>query len=331
MSGNTGPHVPRLNVAKAISFITPARLLTVFVFIIGGRASYAEPEVRVAAPDLGSRTFPDLNEVLQGHAFNNRVDRDVFFLRKIRESYAEFWPSLLEANITVKDYVQAPEKMQRFVEELGTAMEGKNDLAAVTNLAVITSNAIFYANTDAYRPGILQAAASALIKIGPAGRRALAESFSEQHYRADPASLEILAEAIGKSSVSDSRLSAALVATAFTLTATNGGSYPRCTLEVTHSLLSLPDGTSAIASHLTPKEVFKDPGRFQAVVDGIAAANAVELATNLEQIREAVAAKLQLLVTGAAPAAYLEDLSDLQDRITKTIERLRDNPSKSNR
>jgi len=271
-------------------------------------------------------SFPDVNEVLQGRVFKTKFDRDVFFLQRIRNDYPAHWPSLLGTNIIVKDYVEAPDKLLRFVEELGAALAGTDDFAATTNLAAITSRPPFYANTNVYHPEILRAAAEALIKIGPDGRRALADSFSEDHYCADPASLEVLADAVGQSGVSNAPLTAALAATAFTFTATNGGSYPRCTREATRSLLGLPEGIAAVGIRLNPKTVLADPSRFQAVVEGIAAAQAVGLATNLVAVGREVAAKLDSLAT--VPGAYRDALQGYQSSSKQTIEQLRESPRK---
>ncbi|MDE3148742.1 MAG: hypothetical protein KGL37_04665 [Acidobacteriota bacterium] len=82
-------------------------------------------------------------------------ERDVFFLRSIRRRYPAHWEPLLAANIIVVGYVLAPDKWRRFVEELGAATGGTDGLPAVTNLAAIISDAAFCANTNAYRPGIL--------------------------------------------------------------------------------------------------------------------------------------------------------------------------------
>src|SRR5580765_3737616 len=214
-----------------------ALVLAVWAGAAGREASCAEQERSVPSSEIESSSFPDPNEIFQGRVFQSKFDRDVFFLRRIRESYSAHWPSLLEANMDVKSYVVTPDKLLQFIEELGTAIAGTDDVTAITNLAAIISDPIFYANTNAYRPEILRAAASTLIRIGPRGRLALANSFSETHYRTDSVSLEVLAEVIGKADVADSTLSAALAASAFTLTATNGGSYPRCTKETTRNLL----------------------------------------------------------------------------------------------
>jgi hypothetical protein len=147
----------------------------------------------------------------------------------------------------------------------------------------------------------------------------LANAFSQAHYRTDPESLEALADAIGKSGVSDSKIEAALAATAFTITATNGGSYPRCTREAVRSLLCLTNGLAALRGHLNTNEVFNDPGRFQAVVDGIAAAHADSLATNLEEL--AAAAKNKLAALSPGPDPYRDDLAELRERLLQTLKR----------
>jgi hypothetical protein len=135
---------------------------------------------------------------LKGRTFRNDFERDVFFLQAIHDHYTSFWPDLLEANISVQDYVQSPAKLLRFIDELGKAMRDQNEPVACTNLALIIGNAAYYANTNAYHPEILRAAAEALIKIGPNGRSALAAAFTESHYCSDPASLEQLAQVIGR-------------------------------------------------------------------------------------------------------------------------------------
>src|SRR5215813_3625776 len=131
---------------------------------------------RGSEPDQASKsnTFPDVSDVFQGRTFKNEFERDVFFLRSIHDHHRQHWAALLQANITPDEYVRSPAKLLRFVDELGHAMSDRNDLAASTNLALLTSNEAFYANTNAYHPEILRAAAQALIKIGPSGRKALA-------------------------------------------------------------------------------------------------------------------------------------------------------------
>jgi hypothetical protein len=279
----------------------------------------AQPATK--SPSLGTNgPFPEVSEVLQGRQFATRFEREVFFLRRVREGYPAHWSPLLGANITVADYVQAPAKLLRFVQALGAATAGTDDRAASTNLAAITSDPVFYANTNAYRPEILREAASALIQIGPSGRRALADSFTEHHYRIDPESLADIAAVVGKSGVSDSRLAAALAATAFTFTAINGGFYPRCTEQAVKNLLRLPESAAVSAAHLNAKEVLEDPGRFQAVVDGLAAARAVVLATNLVALEHEVAAKLSSLTN--SPGPYRDELYNLHVRIRQTVSQL---------
>jgi hypothetical protein len=269
-----------------------------------------------------------LNEVFQGRAFNSKFERDVFFLRQIRDRYPSQWSPLLAANIVVTDYELEPDKLLRFVEALGTVAANTDDLAACTHLAALVSDPAFYANTNAYRPGILHAAAGALIKIGPTARQALAASFNEEHYRTDSPSLEVLADAVGQSGVADARLRAALVATVFTFAATNGGCYAGCTRAVTTNLLTLPEGPGVVASHLTPKEALADPVRFQAVTEAIAAANALALATNLAAIARELAAKLDALPT--SPGPYRDALVEYQTMIRQTLEHFPAMPRKEN-
>jgi hypothetical protein len=280
-------------------------------------AGAAQAEETTSAPAAGGNgSFPEVIEVLQGRQFATRFERDVFFLRRMRVDYPAHWSPLLGANITVSDYIQAPAKLLRFVQALETATAGTDDRAASTNLAAITSDPVFYANTNVYRPEILRAAASALIQIGPNGRGALSDSFNEHHYRSDPESLTEISAVIGKSGVSDSRLAASLAATAFTFTATNGGFYPKCTEQAVRNLLRLPQSAAVLATHLNAKEVLDDPGRFQAVMDGVAAARAVALATNLVSLEREVAAKLASLTN--SPGPYRDELYDLHVRIRQT-------------
>jgi hypothetical protein len=295
-------------------------ILAALATAVSLEAKCSEQAQGLTTPNNDSSSFPDLNEVFQERVFKNRFDRDVFFLRRIHADYSVHWPELLTADLNVKDYIQAPDKMLRFIEELGTAMEATDDLVACTNLAPITSYPEFYANTNAYRPEILRAAGSALIRIEPKGGQLLAGAFNERHYRTDSASLEVLAEAVAKSGVADSGLREALAAVAFSLMATNGGSYPRCTKEAVCSLLYLPEGVSVVGSHLTGKEIFKDPGRFHAVLEAIADARPAGLMTNLTQIAAEVAAKQEALAK--YPGPYLEDLCALQARIKLAIEQI---------
>jgi hypothetical protein len=261
----------------------------------------------------GSGSFPSVNEVLEGRVFPSKTERDVYFLRRIHDRYPASWPALVEANITVDEYVWSASKLQRFVDELGTAMEGNNDLVASTNLARITSERAFYANTNSYRHEVVRSAALALIKIGPKGRHALAGSFTTEHYQAHHDSLEEIASVIGTVRVPDSVLVEALVATAFTLSAGDGATYPSCTRSAVTNLLSLPGGTSLVRTNLDPTKVFEDVGRYQSIVDGIAAAHATELATNLVQLDNSVTSKLGTLAN--IPGTYRDELVELQNRI----------------
>ncbi len=288
--------------------------------VIGAGVGFTAEERPLPGQSLrsGTNSFPDLNEVLQGRTFESAFQRDVFFLQTIQSNYPAHWAPLLQVNISAGEYVQSPEKLLRFVDELGTAVAGTDDVFAISNLAAIVSDPVYCANTNAYRPGISQAAAWALIKIGPKGRQTLANSFTESRYRADPVSLEVLADAIGRSGVGDEHLAAALSATVFCFTTTKGGHYPRCTEQATRALLRLPGGTSAVVKHLNGKEVLNDPGRFQAVIDGIAAARALALSTNLRELATQAAAKLSAIPAG--PSAYREDLCELQARLKKTMD-----------
>jgi hypothetical protein len=125
---------------------------------------------------------------------------------------------------------------------------------------------------------------------------------------------------VGKSGIPDSRLAAALAATAFTFTATNGGFYPRCTEQAARNLLRLPQSAAVAATHLNAKEVLADPGRFQAVVDGLAAARAVMLTTNLVVLEREVAAKLSLFTN--SPGLYRDELYNLHVCIRQTLSQL---------
>jgi hypothetical protein len=325
MSGLIGPRPGKPSALSLLAWLALAIALAVASTAFAGSADPAEQ--RPPSPPLPvgpTNSFPDLNEVLQGRTFESAFDRDVFFLRRVRSDYPAYWAPLLGANIDVTDYVLAPEKMLRFVEELGIAVAGTDDVAAVTNLARIASNSIFYANTNGYRPRIVRAAAEALVRAGPVGREALAGAFNEGHYRADPISLEDLADAIGESGVADVNLTAALAAAAFALSTTNGGCYPRCTRAATRNLLRLPGGVALVRNHLNAKEVLNDPGRFQDVVDGILAARAAELSADLDTISIAIAEKLKALSN--YPGAYRDDLAELQTRIRRASRQLRDHP-----
>jgi hypothetical protein len=264
-----------------------------------------------------TNTFPSVAEVIDGRTFETTTDQNIFFLRAIHDRYASHWPDLLEANITLGDYVLSPEKFQRFVDELGEAMRDRDDPTACSNLARITSDPEFYANTNVSRPEIIRAAARALIKIGPAGQETLAAAFTPDHYGSDPASLEYLADAIGEDRPADPALAGALAATAFDFTATNGSIYPRCTTTAVKNLLCLGGGTDAVRARLKTDEVLSHPGRFQAVVEGIAADRASQLSTNLAAIQIKVREELARLTN--SPGAYRDELQELDAGITQTL------------
>ena len=284
-------------------------LLCPFIFL---------PDCLADEPDsVATNRFPSVPEVLGGKTFENTTDQDIYFLQSIHDRYASYWPDLLGANITLTDYTLAPEKLLRFVNELGEAMRDRNDATACTNLAPITGDPSFYANATVSRPEIIKAAALALIKIGPDGRKALASAFSVDHYCTDPASLENLADAIGEEHPADAQLVRALTATAFDFTTTNGSFYPHCITAAVKNLLFLNGGPPAVQAHLKEAEMFDNPGRFQAVVDGIAAAHASQLATNLASIQPKIEARLVDLAN--SPGGYRDDLRDLNRRIKQTL------------
>jgi hypothetical protein len=313
---------PRKSNMKPVNTRVIATLITLAIVFTGSfNASSQGRALPVPLSDEETNSFPDAKEILRGHIFRTKFDRDVYFLRNIRQEHSEFWPSLLKENIVVKDYVQSPDKLLQFVLELTVVVERTDDSSAITNLMAITSDSAFYANTNAYHPEILRAAGTALAKTGPKARKALADAFNEEHYRTDPVSLSILAETIGKTGISDPYLCGALAATAFTLTTTNGGSYPGCTKDATFNLLSFPDGPSLVRRYLTRTQLFKDPGRFQAIIDGIVAAKPVGLVTNLMELGAIVDEKLGTLPS--KPDPYRDDLLDLQVRIKRAIEQLR--------
>jgi hypothetical protein len=264
----------------------------------------------------GTNSFPTVAEVFQGRIFTNKFERAVFFLRAIHDRYPSHWGDLLEVNITLADYAEAPAKFLEFVDELGAAMKDRNDAAASARLGLILSEPGFFTNADAYHPEILRAAAKSLIQFGPIGCEALAASINERHYRLDVESLEELVRTIGEEQPSDPELAQALAATAFDFSTANGGMYPRCTTEAVKNLLRLPGGVLAVRGHLGTNEVFGDPVRFQAVVDGIASAQATALRTNLAAIGIRVETRLALLAN--SPGDYREALAALQERIRKT-------------
>jgi hypothetical protein len=265
-----------------------------------------------------TNSFPTVSEVFEGRTFSNQFERGVFFLQAIHDRYASHWPALLDANITEQDFIESPAKLLRFVNELGAAMRDRNDPVAATNLALITSDRRFFTDINAYRPEIVRAAAQALIEIGPNGRKALALSFSESHYRDDPESLEELAKVVGEEQPADPDLVVALAATAFDFSTTNGGIYPRCTTEAVKNLLRLPEGDGVVRTHLNAGEMFGNPVRFQAIVDGIASAHAADLAADLTAVDAKIKAKLAVLKN--SPGDYRDALEDLDGRIGKTVE-----------
>lgn len=270
-----------------------------------------------AAPESATNTFPSVAEVIGGQTFGTFAERDIFFLRAIHDRYPDHWGDLLAANITLGDYTVAPDKLRRFIDQLGEAMRERNDPAACTNLAPIVTDAAFYANGAVYHPEILQAAARALIKLGPGGSKILAGAFSQEHYRIDPASLEDLADALGAERSPDPEFAVALAATAFDFSTTNGASYPRCTATAVTDLLRLPGGADAARDRLTLKRALDDPGRFQAVVEGVAAAQASELATNLTAVLMGV--RSRLADTNLLAGGYKDDLQELSARIDGTL------------
>jgi hypothetical protein len=285
--------------------------LVFFLFVVSPLRLTAAPDQQV------TNSFPALADVFQGRQFANKLERDVFFLRAIHDRYPDQWPALLEANITVDDYVQSPDKLLRFINELAIAMRDRDDSASCSNLARVFSDRDFFADTNAYRPELLQASARALMQIGPAGRKALAAAFNQDHYRADPGSLEDLAKVISKERPADAELARALATTAFDFNTAGGGTYPRCTTEMVKDLLSLPDGAATIKPYLTTNGTIHDPARFQAVIDGIAAAHNAELATSLAALNSSVSAKLATLTN--SPGDYRNDLLDLHSRIENTL------------
>ena len=270
--------------------------------------------------DSQTNSFPDPATILAGKAFTNTFDREVYFLKSVCESYPSQWAPLLKANLLVTDYVVDPGKLQRFVQEVGKATAGTDDLVAATNLAVIVSDAAFYANTNAFRPEILGTTAKTLIEIGPNGRRALAAAFNEGHYRVSPESLEVLAQAVELSGSTDPKLLAVLAATAFSFSASNGGNYPSCTRTAVVALLHLPGGIEAVRHHLNEKEIFDDPVRFQDVVESIISAKASGLQPDLIRLENATKARLELLkasASSASAAPYLEELEKLRARLDR--------------
>ena len=277
-----------------------------------------------------TNTFPTVPEVLGGMTFENRTEQDIFFLRAIHDRYASHWPDLIAANVTLNDFVLSPEKLLRFVNELGEAMRGRDDPASVTNLAQIVCDPAFYANTNVNRPEILQAATRALIKLGPDGQKLLASAFTEDHYRSDPASLEVLADAIGGERPGDPEFVAVLTATVFNFNTTNGAFYPRCATTAVKNLLRLDGGPAAVQAHLKIEEVLNNPALFQSVVDGIAGAHASGLSANLAALQAPVRTKLAALA--GSPGGYRDDLQELDGRLGRSLANFgkkEDNPSQN--
>jgi hypothetical protein len=313
-SGNVNSSFDRI-MKPAMIFSRRALVLGGLVFLpclSSAKAQATEP----SQPET-TNTFPTVPEVLGGRTFENRTEQDIFFLQAIHDRYASHWTDLLTANITLNDFVLSPDKLLRFVNELAEAMRGRNDPAACTNLAQVVCDPAFYANTNVNRPELLQAAARALIKIGPDGRKALASAFTESHYRSDPASLEVLADAIGGERQGDPEFVAVLTATVFSFRTTNDAFYPRCATAAVQSLLCLDGGLSAVRAHLKIEDVLDNPGLFQSVMDGIAGAQASDLSTNLADLRATVQIKLAALA--GSPGGYRDDLQELEVRIGRTL------------
>jgi hypothetical protein len=306
-------------------------VLLVLPFLVIARLGLASNNApagkeRTDAHQTPGSAFPSISEVLQGRTFGSKFERDVFFLKEVRQKYPAFWTPLLEANITLNDYAWNPSKLRLFLEELGSAVEDSNDIAACTNVVRIISDPAFYAHTNAYRAELTESAARTLIKVGREGKRALTGAFTQEHYRIDPGSLVDLATVIGSERVADQDLAKALEAAAFRFSTVDGGSYPRCTEAFVKTLLTSPTGEGLVRINLKPEGVLADPGRFQAVVDGVGAAHASGLATNLEVIRDRLAVRLAALTN--SPGAYRDDLGDLQMRLQQTITNLRGQPAK---
>jgi hypothetical protein len=260
-----------------------------------------------------TNTFPTVAEVIGARTFDTLRDENIFFLRAIHDRYSEYWPELLAANITLNDYVVAPEKLLRFVDELGEAMSDRNDVAACTNLAAIVGDPAFYANGASDHPEIIQAAAQALMKIGPYGRKTLAGAFTESHYRTDAASLEELADTVGQNPAAGGEFAGALAAVAFDFSTTNGAFYSRCTTTGVKNLLTLTNGTETVRLRLNSTNVLDNPGRYGAVVEGIVAAQSSSLATNLVEIQGSIRAKLAELA--GSPGGYRDNLKELDAHI----------------
>jgi hypothetical protein len=113
-----------------------------------GPAKPIDPGISSPRAPEETNSFPSLAEIFQGRAFETTFEREVYFLKAIRDHYPQHWLTLLAANINLEGYLKAPSKFLRFVEELGAAMANRNDLAATTNLTLIISDEAFYANTN---------------------------------------------------------------------------------------------------------------------------------------------------------------------------------------
>ena len=84
------------------------------------------------------------------------------------------------------------------------------------------------------------------------------------------------------------------------------------------NLLLLPTGTAEVRTHLNTNEIFGNPVRFEAVVDGVTAAGASDLKTNLTAVNAGVKAKLSELKN--YPGDYRDALGELADAIRKALE-----------
>ena len=281
------------------------------------RALASEQSVPAASANTTNNSFPTPTEILQGRTFESTFQRDVFFLQAVHDRYPAHWSALVEANITVQDYVSAPAKLLRFVEELGMALRGRDDITAVTNLALITSNPDFYANTNAYHPEISRAAARALMGMGPSALKALAGSLTEARYRVDPGGIEELADVIGQTRPESGELVKALSAVAFEFSTTNAAIYPKCTKSAVLNVLRLPGGATSLQQRLTAEAALDNPGRFQAVIEGIDAAHVGELKSHLQNIDTAVRTRLEGLTN--SPGAYRDNLLELAQALRDTV------------
>jgi len=267
----------------------------------------------VRSAEAGPEAFPEITEVLQGRIFDTKFDRDVVFLRRIREDFHRHWADFLEANLTEKEFVQVPDKMAKFLEKLAKSTAGTDDATTAEKLAVLVTDPVFYANTNAYRPDLLTAAARTLIGLGPKGCQAFAGTFSLAHYRTDPVSLELFAEVAGKSGTGDPKVQAGLAAVAFTFATERGGSFPRCTRVAVRQLLALPGGVEVVRPFMHAPAAMEDPGRFRDIVVGIVAARVPGLKGELEGIARQAVAKLAAMPPGAS--AYRDEVTGLRSAL----------------